>query len=318
MNRNENQEELSKRAKLIIELVREFNSNDFIRTNLRENVRSESDFEKVFKYPEHLRTEKYSLDNFRMELLKWKDSTSNKVILHLHGGGYVGAFKNQYRKMAGLYSEVSHGASVLTIDYRVAPENPYPAALEDAIEAYEWLLKSGYTDTQIILAGDSAGGGLALALCQYLKEHKRALPVAIIAMSPWTDLTLRGESYVKNREIDPIFGNGNDELIFNNPYAGEEDLDSPYVSPIYGNYEGFPPMLIQVGTEEMLYSDSIALAAKAKEAGVKLKLTEYEGMFHVFQMAGVLMEESKKAWNEVGKFIEVIEGLQDEDRNSAS
>lgn len=298
--------ELSHRAKIIIELVSEFNKNNFLKTHFREESRGVSEIDKPFRYPEHLEVIKYKLSNFSMELLKWKSSENNRVILQLHGGGYVGALKNSYRTMAGLYSEVSKGADVLTIDYRVAPENTFPAALEDALVAYEWLLSHGYCEEDIILAGDSAGGGLAMAMCHYLIDRDRSLPLGIIAMSPWTDLTASGKSYEDNYEIDPLFGNTRDSLIYDNPYIGAHNPKNPYISPMFGDFTGFPPMLIQVGTNEMLLSDSESVAMKAKEAGVRIRLSVYEGMFHVFQMAATLMPESKKAWAEVGRFIETL------------
>jgi acetyl esterase/lipase len=241
-----------------------------------------------------------------MEMLKWISSKNPYVILQLHGGGYVGAFKNYYRTFAGLYSEVSHGASVLTIDYRVAPEHPYPAALYDALYSYEWLLQHGYSEEHIILAGDSAGGGLAMALCHYLSDRDRKLPAGIVAMSPWTDLTASGPSYNDNYEIDPVFGNTHDSLIYDSLYLGSHSPTNPYISPLFGDFTDFPPMLIQAGTNEMLLSDSELVAEKAKKQGVKVRLSVYEGMFHVFQMGATLIPESKKAWIEISKFIEQI------------
>ena len=241
-----------------------------------------------------------------MEKLIWKESESKLLILQLHGGGYVGAFKKNYKQMAGLYSEVGKGATVMSVDYRVAPENPFPAALEDALEAYDYILESGWHHDQIVLAGDSAGGGLAMALCHTLKSQWRRPPAGIIAMSPWTDLTLSGSSYKDNYDIDPVFGNDRSELIFNNPYPGENDRRDPRISPLFGDFTGFPPMLIQVGTDEMLYSDSEQVALKARAAGVKVRFSKYNGMFHVFQMAGTMMEESKRAWSEVGRFLEEL------------
>lgn len=299
-------DDLSYRARLIRELVAEFNRNNFLRTHFREDERGKSELEKPFNYPEHFRVVKYKLKNFAMELLEWKDSESDRVILQLHGGGYVGAMKNSYRTMAGLYSEVGGGARVLTIDYRVAPEHTFPAALEDALAAYDWLLGQGYTEDRIIFAGDSAGGGLAMALCHYLLDNGRKLPAGVVAMSPWADLTASGKSYKENFEIDPLFGNTRDSLVFDSVYIGDNDPENPYISPMFGEFAGFPPMLIQVGTHEMLLSDSRTVAEKAKAAGVKVRLSEYEGMFHVFQMAATLMPESKRAWAEVGRFLETL------------
>lgn len=248
-----------------------------------------------------------SMEDFTMELLTRKEGgREDYIILQLHGGGYIGAMRNAYRTFAGLYSEVSQGMSVLTIDYRVAPENPYPAALMDAAAAFDWLLSRGWREEQILLAGDSAGGGLALALCMYLKDQGRSLPAGIIAMSPWTDLTASGPSYEDNYELDPLFGNTRDSLIYNKDYVKDNDPRNPYISPLFGDYEGFPPLLIQVGSIEMLLSDSVLVAEKARKAGVPVKLTVYEGMFHIFQMALKLIPESRDAWVEIGKFLEEI------------
>lgn len=248
------------------------------------------------------------LKNFSMKLLSLKENPSqDHVILQLHGGGYMGAVRNAYYVFAGLYNEVSHGCNVLTPDYRVAPEHPYPAALEDAVASYQWLLDKGYYGEQIIVAGDSAGGGLAMALCMYLKDHHMSMPGGVVAMSPWTDLTASGESYETNYERDPLFGNTKDSLIYVNDYAGDHDKMDCYISPLFGDFRGFPPMLIQVGSLEMLLSDSVSVAAKAREQGIRVRLSIYEGMFHVFQMAYLNIPESKKAWAEVGKFIDVIQ-----------
>lgn len=247
------------------------------------------------------------LKNFSMKLLSLKENPSqDHVILQLHGGGYMGAVRNAYYVFAGLYNEVSHGCNVLTPDYRVAPEHPYPAALEDAVASYQWLLDKGYYGEQIIVAGDSAGGGLAMALCMYLKDYHMPMPGGVVAMSPWTDLTASGESYETNYERDPLFGNTKDSLIYVNDYAGDHDKMDCYISPLFGDFRGFPPMLIQVGSLEMLLSDSVSVAAKAREQGIRVRLSIYEGMFHVFQMAYLNIPESKKAWAEVGKFIDVI------------
>ena len=304
--------ETSLRAKMVITLIAEFNKSNYLRTHLREEKRTDSDLDKNFRYPEHLSKERIDLDNFSMELLKWNDKNelfdkpSDKVILQLHGGGYIGAFKNIYRTMAGLYGEVSCGADVLSIDYRVGPEFKHPAALEDALCAYDWLLDNSYTEDKIVLAGDSAGGGLAMALCHLLKDKGRKLPSAIVAMSPWTDLLSTGASYKDNYGVDPVFGNDSSNLIYDNPYVEDTDKGDKYISPLYGDFEGFPPMLIQVGSNEMLLDDSRLVAEKAKEAGVQVKLSVYEGMFHVFQMGAKLMPESMKAWNEVCKFFDVL------------
>jgi len=297
---------ISRRGIIAKEIISNFNNNSFLRSNLIEEDRTKSDIDKKFNYPEHFEVERIDLENFSMEMLTWKNSDNDKVVLQLHGGGYVTALRNSYRTMAGLYSEVGKGLSVLTIDYRIAPEHPFPAALDDALCAYNWLIEKGYTEDRIILGGDSAGGGLAMAMCHYFKDNGMAMPLGIVAMSPWTDLTASGPSYVENKSIDPIFGHQNDIFDNDSPYVADDSPTNPYISPLFGDFTGFPPMLIQVGTSEMLLSDSESVAAKAKEAGVKVKFTKYEGMFHVFQMAATILPESKKAWAEVGRFFEVL------------
>lgn len=264
--------------------------------------------EAPWKCPDCFELTVIEMGAFQMELLASRENPSrNKIILQLHGGGYVGGMRNAYRMFAGLYNEVSRGMSVLTVDYRVAPENPYPAALEDAFAAYCYLIEDGWFAEQIILAGDSAGGGLAMALCHYLKDKGMQLPCGIIAMSPWTDLTASGESYDTNYERDPLFGKTRDSLIYNKDYIGDNDPLNAYISPLFGDFRQFPPMLIQVGSYEMLLSDSVSVAAKAREQGGKVRLSIYEGMFHIFQMAAKMLPESKRAWVEIGKFIDVLQ-----------
>ena len=132
------------------------------------------------------------------------------------------------------------------------------------------------------------------------------MPGGVIAMSPWTDLTASGESYTTNYEKDPLFGNTKESLIYVNDYAGDHDKMDYYISPLFGDFRGFPPMLIQVGSLEMLLSDSVSVAAKARQQGIRVRLSIYEGMFHIFQMAAKMLPESKRAWVEIGKFIDVL------------
>lgn len=301
------QTENSIQGKVLRELISHFTSDNLIGRKIKNGELRKKLVEPPWKVPEHYTLYVIQDRECRMELLESDLKNERMVLLQLHGGGYVGAMRNAYRSFAGLYSELGKGMSVLTVDYRVAPEHPYPAALEDSIYAYNWLLQAGWQEEEIVVAGDSAGGGLAMALCMYLKNQNRKLPAGIIAMSPWTDLTQSGSSYTDNYEKDPLFGNTKDSLIYNKDYVQDNDPTNPYISPLYGNFTGFPPMLIQVGSYEMLLSDSLLVAEKAKRAGVKVRLSVYEGMFHVFQMAMLLIPESRKAWREAGKFLEIIE-----------
>lgn len=300
--------EASIRGRVIREMIAHVTNDNLIGRKIKSGEIRKKLVEPPWKCPDCFYNTVIELDHFTMELLESKENPNhNKIILQLHGGGYVGAMRNAYRMFAGLYNEVSKGMNVLTIDYRVAPEHPYPAALEDAVAAYLWLLEQGWFADQIILAGDSAGGGLAMALCHYIKDHGMQMPCGIVAMSPWTDLMASGESYDTNYERDPLFGKTRDSLIYSKDYVGENDPMNAYISPLYGDFRGFPPMLIQVGSYEMLLSDSESVAAKAREQGGKVRLSIYDGMFHVFQMAALMLPESKKAWMEIGKFIETIQ-----------
>ncbi|WP_343210545.1 alpha/beta hydrolase [Anaerolentibacter hominis] len=292
----------SVRGRLVRELYANITAAGVIGKKIRTGEYRRNPVEPKWHCPSGYSLTTVDMERFTMEWLEPKQLHSNCAVLQLHGGGYIGPMKNIYRSFAVRYSEALGGGNVLTIDYRVAPANPYPAALEDACTAYEWLLNR-YPEKQIILAGDSAGGGLALALCMWLRDQGRSLPRGIITMSAWTDLTCSGDSYAENYELDPLFGNAPDSMLYNGDYVGESDPTDPYISPLYGEYNGFPPMLMQVGTYEMLLDDTLNVARKAEEQNVKVKLSVYEGMFHVFQMAGSLIPESDKAWKEVGRFL---------------
>lgn len=316
-----------KTVSMIGNLTRDMMS-DVMETSLKKPIQTgefrNNPVEPAWRCPAEYIYELVKTEQFVMEYLKPKQAVTGRVILQLHGGGYIGPMKNIYRRFAVKYSQISFGADVLTPDYRVAPEHPYPAALEDAITGYNWLLQQGWQEHEIVVAGDSAGGGLALALCMYLKNQNRKLPAGLICMSPWTDMTQSGASYDFNYERDPLFGNTRDSLIYSKDYIQDEDPTNPYISPLYGNFSGFPPMLIQVGSYEMLLSDSELVAEKAKHAGCKVRLSVYEGMFHIFQMAMLMIPESKHAWQEIGRFLDIIENhlptehLDEEDKEIES
>lgn len=301
---------ISVRGNLIRDMIQ-----NVMETSLKEPIQTgefrKNPVEPAWVCPAGYEYEIIDTEHFKMEYLRPGQVVTGRVILQLHGGGYIGPMKNIYRKFAVGYSKLSYGGDVLTIDYRVAPEHPYPAALEDAVFAYRWLLEEKkYRPGQIVVAGDSAGGGLSLALGLYLKEHQMPMPAGFILMSPWADLTCGGESHETNYSRDPLFGNSRESMLYNSTYIGEHDAREPYMSPVFGDITGFPPMLIQVGSYEMLLSDSQTMAAKAKKAGVKHRLSVYEGMFHDFQMSLGLFPESREAWEEAGRFLQILYGIQ--------
>ena len=298
--------EVSIRGKIIRECIRIATSERILGPKIKDGTFRKNVVEPPWWCPDGYHLLRIRNTHCQMELLSPPKIGSDFVVLQLHGGGYIGKLKNVYRNFAKLYADMAGGMKVLTLDYRVAPKHPFPAALEDAYVAYCFLQNLGYDHKHILLAGDSAGGGLCLSLCGYLRDHGIALPAGCVLMSPWTDLTASGESYETNYTKDPLFGNTKESMIYNGEYYGRKDPSDPYISPLFGEFTGFPDMLYQVGDMEMLLSDSTEAAKKAERAGCRVKLHVYEGMFHVFQMALERMPESVMAWEEVREFIEEI------------
>lgn len=222
------------------------------------------------------------------------------ALLYLHGGGYVLGSIQSHRELVGRLARAS-GTRVLAIDYRLAPEHPFPAALEDAAAAYRWLLSRGYGPWQILIAGDSAGGGLALAALLALREAGEALPAGAVCISPWTDLALTGRSVREKAEADIILSPAA-LRSYARMYAPPEEHRSPLISPLYADLRGLPPLLIQVGGDEILRDDATRLAARARSAGVEVSLEIAEGMFHCYQMVP-LLPEAKRAVAGIGRFV---------------
>lgn len=205
------------------------------------------------------------------------------VILYCHGGGYSTGSRVYARTLTTKLA-MSTSMDVLSFDYRLAPEHPYPAATEDAMKVWNYLMLLGYGARDVILAGDSAGGNLALSLALQLKAQKRLLPRGLILMSPWTDLTASGQSHETKAAIDPVLNAGYLAEMTGN-YAAKEKLNDPFISPLFGDYEGFPPVYIQVGENEVLLDDSVMLYRKLLHANVSVRLDRFSGMWHVFQMS---------------------------------
>lgn len=204
------------------------------------------------------------------------------VILYCHGGGYASG-SSLYARTITTKLATSTSMDVFCFDYRLAPEHPYPAALQDAVAAWDYLMLLGYGARDIIVAGDSAGGHLALSLVHKLKEQERLLPRGLVLMSPWTDLTARGASHESRSDIDPVLDKEYLERV-THFFAGEHELTNPYISPLYGDYTNFPPTYLQVGNNEILLSDTVLLHKKMIKANVSVKMDVFKGMWHVFQM----------------------------------
>lgn len=224
------------------------------------------------------------IDNIHCEWISVNRAHMKKyVILYCHGGGYSTG-SSVYARTLTTKLAVSTSMDVLCFDYRLAPENPYPAATEDAMKVWNSLMLLGYGARDIIVAGDSAGGNLALSLMLKLKQEKRLLPRGAILMSPWTDLTASGKSHLSRANIDPILDAAYLKEMTDN-YAADEDLKNPFISPLFGEYDGFPPIYIQAGDNEILLNDATMLHKKMVKANVSVKLDVFKGMWHVFQMS---------------------------------
>lgn len=224
-----------------------------------------------------------------------------QIILYLHGGGYTIGSSHTHRSLVGKLAKKTGRIGILP-EYRKAPEYPFPAALEDAFFAYKALIDRGKLPEDIILAGDSAGGGLVMALLLELKKEKLPMPKAAVCISPWVDLAATGQSIIDNQDKDPLVDI--DKLrIWAKMYSGNEDITHPQISPLYADLSGLPPMLIQVSNTEMLYDDSVRLAYKAEQAGVEVNLQVWDGLIHWWHLFQNAIPEAGEAIQKIADFI---------------
>lgn len=226
----------------------------------------------------------------------------DRAILYLHGGGYVGG-SVLYSRNGAASLAVELGSKLAAIEYRLAPEHPWPAALDDALAAYEQMISDGIPADGIVIVGESAGGGLALATVLAAKDKGLKLPSAVIALSPWCDLTMSNITLRANRDRDIMLTN---ELLklASELYAGDNDRTNPYISPIFGDYTGFPPLLIQVAAEELLLGEIIDTAGRAAEQSEnEVQLEIYEGVWHVWQTMDEIVPEARQAVEKIGVFV---------------
>lgn len=256
---------------------------------------------KLTGFPSQTHVEKIQLNSISAEWVFANEARKDRAILYLHGGGYNFCSPNTHRELCA-YISMASSAKVLLLDYHLAPEHPFPAALEDATQAYRWLLKNGFAGNNIALAGDSAGGGLAIATSIALRDDGNPTPSSIACISPWTDLTMSGDSIKTHSVIDPMLNLQSMKLMASN-YIGDNDPRNPLISPIFANLEAIPSTLIHVGSDEMLLDDAIRMAEKAKSAGVDVTLKIYDKMWHVWHLNARLMPEAKNAVTKFGSFI---------------
>ena len=237
-----------------------------------------------------------------------KEFDTDKVMYYLHGGGYAMGSIHTHKSLIAQIAREGR-VKAMAIDYRLAPENTFPAALDDALAGYLWLLDQGYKPENIVIAGDSAGGGLTLATLHNIKAKGYSMPACAVCLSPWTDLAGTGESMETKAKEDPLLLP--DEIIrWGAMYVGEHEVTHPLISPLYGDLDGFPPLLIQVGTAEIILDDSLRFAEKAKAAGVDVLLDVWDDMPHVWQFYWRYLPEGKKAIRKLGTYIRGRVGVE--------
>jgi monoterpene epsilon-lactone hydrolase len=244
--------------------------------------RTDQQAERFVHAPRGDTLEKLSIGSMAAEWHIPGEMEKERVILYLHGGAYTFCSPATHRHLAGRIALASQ-ARMLVIAYRLAPEHPFPAALEDALIAWDWLLTQGISPQELVIAGDSAGGGLSLATALRLREKRQRQPAALVLLSPWVNLAAGKE--------------------FSKPYVGNADPTHPLISPLFGDFQGLPATLIQAGSEEFLLQDAQQLNERMKAAGVDVHLSVYEGMGHVFQLLAPLMRKANLAIREIGEFI---------------
>jgi acetyl esterase/lipase len=223
-------------------------------------------------------------------------------MLYLHGGGYALGSLNTHRVLVSWIARAAK-TRALAIDYRLAPEYPFPAAIEDSVAAYRWLLSIGADPTRMTIAGDSAGGGLAVATLISLRDAGTPLPAAAVCISPWVDMEVCGESIQSKADVDPMLERkGILELA--QIYLGGTDPRHPLASPIHADLKGLPPLLIQVGTAEALLDDAVRLARCGQSAGVKVVLEQWQDMIHVWHTYATILPEARQAIQRIGEFVQ--------------
>jgi len=228
-------------------------------------------------------------------------SAEDKVILYLHGGGYVMGSAGSHRDVTGRLSKAS-GARVLSLNYRLAPEHPFPAPVDDAVAAYRWLLAQDISPSNIAIAGDSAGGGLALATLLALRDAGHPLPAAGVGISPWVDMEGTGESMTTRAAVDPVVQKEG-LLEMAKLYLGDTDPKNPLAAPLHANLAGLPPLLIQVGDAETLLDDATRITERARKAGVDVTLKIWDEMPHVWHLFAPILPEGQQAIEEIGTFF---------------
>ena len=255
----------------------------------------------MFPVDADIKREVVSAGGVKAEWVSAPDTDAGRAVLYLHGGGYVIGSINTHRSLAARLSRASK-ARVLVIDYRLAPEHPHPAAVDDSVAAYRWMLSQGLKPARIAVAGDSAGGGLTVATLLAIRDAKLPLPGAGACLSPWVDLEGIGESMTTKAGVDPIVQKAG-LLQMAAAYLGGKTPRTPLAAPLYADLSGLPPLLIQVGTAETLLDDASRLAERARKAGVTVSYEPWESMIHVWHLFAPMLDEGQQAIDRIGEFV---------------
>jgi acetyl esterase/lipase len=267
-------------------------------------VQSRAGFEKMADFlggAPDARCEKVDAGGVPAEWVAAPGCDLQRAVLYLHGGGYAIGSIATHRRLAYDISAAS-GARVLVIDYRLAPEHPFPAAVEDAAKAWQWLLQQGLAASRMAIAGDSAGGGLTVAALVDLRDRKLGLPACAVAISPWVDLEGAGNSITARAAQDPMVQKAG-LLWMAGMYLGGKDAKTPLAAPLHADLKGLPPILVQVGTAETLLDDATRIAEKLHAAGGEVRLSVWPNMVHVFPLFAPVLSEGRDGCLEIGAFI---------------
>jgi acetyl esterase/lipase len=254
---------------------------------------------RFFRIPKKVHCQPVNIKGITAEWIRFPTS-KDSVILYLHGGAYALGSINTHREYLSRLALATQ-QKVLAINYRLAPEHPFPAALEDSLMSYRWLLSQGFDSSNIVIAGDSAGGGLTLSTLVSLRDAGDPQPACAVCISPWVDLTLSTQSIHTKAPVDPLLSS-NILKVYSKYYAGDFETNLPLISPLFADLKGLPPLLIHVGTNEILLDEAIQISENAHLAGVDVTLETWEGMFHVFQIISFL-PETQRSLDHIAKFI---------------
>jgi monoterpene epsilon-lactone hydrolase len=260
------------------------------------------------KLPDGFTLEPVDIDGLPAEWMLPPGAAKDRAILYFHGGGYATGSIPAHRGIVAKFVSASDTGALL-FEYRLAPEHPFPAALEDAVAAYRYMLAQGVAPERIVFIGDSAGGGLVLATLLAARDQGLPPPAGAVALSPWTDVKNTGASWETNAKVDPLTWRES-QAVFAKYYAGDQDAGNPLMSPLYGDLHGLPPLMIYVGGYEVMLDDSTRFAAKAQAAGVAVTLHIGKGMFHCYPACAPLFPEAKQAMEEIGAFVKEMAGAR--------